>query len=167
MRWIIASPNLIRQRLLLALLDALGQPCTATDFQRLLFLYTRAQEDPPSYGFVPYRFGSFSFTSYADKRRLIAAWLLENDENRWTLTETGQTLAREHSYDARAVARFALQWSNLREDALVAEVYRRHPYYATKSEILGRVLLPPPANDASTIPRYVVALRCFKTSRKS
>jgi hypothetical protein len=130
----------IRQRLLLTLLDALGQPCSATDFQKLLFLYTCEQEDPPSYDFVPYRFGCFSFTSYADKRRLIAVGLLENEENRWALTETGRTQARQHSYDARSVARFARQWSNLRGDALVAEVYRRHPYYATKSEILERVL---------------------------
>jgi hypothetical protein len=117
-----------RQRLLLTLLDVLGQPCSATDFQKLLFLYTREQDDPPSYDFVPYRFGSFSFTSYADKRRLIAVGLLENEENRWALTETGRTQAREHSYEARAVARFVRQWSNLRGDALVAEVYRRHPY---------------------------------------
>jgi len=59
-----------RQRVLLTLLDALGGKVALTDFQKLLFLYTR-QEAEPSYEFVPYRFGCFSFTSYADKRRLI------------------------------------------------------------------------------------------------
>ena len=60
-----------RQRVLLELLDALNEPVGSTDFQKLLFLYTREGEPTPSYDFVPYRFGCFSFTSYADKRRLV------------------------------------------------------------------------------------------------
>ncbi len=61
-----------RQRLLLTLLDAVDEPVGHTDFQKLLFLYTRDCEGMPSYDFVPYKFGAFSFTSYADKRKLIA-----------------------------------------------------------------------------------------------
>ncbi|HCN78257.1 MAG TPA: DUF488 domain-containing protein, partial [Verrucomicrobiales bacterium] len=40
-----------RQRLLLALLDTLGEPLKSTDFQKLLFLYTREWEQEPSYDF--------------------------------------------------------------------------------------------------------------------
>ena len=58
-----------RQRLLLTLLDAVGEPVGNTDFQKLLFLYTQECETRPSYDFVPYKFGAFSFTSYADKRK--------------------------------------------------------------------------------------------------
>ena len=64
-----------RQRVLLTLLDALGGQSAPTDFQKLLFLYTR-EEAEPSYEFVPYRFGCFSFSSYAYKRRLIEQGLL-------------------------------------------------------------------------------------------
>ncbi len=52
-----------RQQLLLTLLNALGPPAGHMDFQKLLFLYTRECEEQPSYEFVPYRFGGFSFTS--------------------------------------------------------------------------------------------------------
>ena len=52
-----------RQRVLLTLLDALGGQSAPTDFQKLLFLYTREQSEP-SYEFVPYRFGCFSFSSF-------------------------------------------------------------------------------------------------------
>ena len=69
-----------RQRLLLTLLDAIGEPVGHTDFQKLLLLYTQACEAVPSYEFVPYKFGGFSFTSYADKRKLIAEGLLEDDD---------------------------------------------------------------------------------------
>jgi len=43
----------------------------AESFQKYLFLYTREFQQEPSFEFVPYRFGSFSFQSYADKRRLV------------------------------------------------------------------------------------------------
>ena len=78
-----------RQRVLLTLLDALGGQSAPVDFQKLLFLYTRRQEEP-SYEFVPYRFGCFSFSSYADKRKLIELGLLVDDEARWELTEAGR-----------------------------------------------------------------------------
>jgi hypothetical protein len=76
-----------RQRVLLELLDALNEPVGSTDFQKLLFLYTREGEPTPSYEFVPYHFGCFSFTSCADKRRLIDQGLLD-EEMRSSLTFT-------------------------------------------------------------------------------
>lgn len=42
-----------RQRLLLTLLDTLGEPTGRTDFQKLLFLYTHEYEESPSYEFYP------------------------------------------------------------------------------------------------------------------
>jgi uncharacterized protein (DUF488 family) len=127
-----------RQRVLLTLLDALGGQCMATDFQKLLFLYTR-DEGAPSYDFVPYRFGCFSFTSYADKRRLIERGLLINDEHRWELTPAGHDIARKQAVDPLLAAAFSRRHP-LRNNALVADVYRRFPYYATRSEIVDKVL---------------------------
>jgi hypothetical protein len=116
-----------RQRLLLTLLDAVGEPVGHTDFQKLLFLYTRECETPPSYDFVPYKFGAFSFTSYADKRKLIAEGLLAEDDQNWTLTDAGRAAARRQAV----------------EPLRVVEQYRRHSYYATRSEILDKLRLEP------------------------
>lgn len=128
-----------RQRGLLTLLDALGGSCAPTDFQKLLFLYTR-EENPPSYEFVPYRFGCFSFTSYADKRKLIEKEMLVNDEQVWRLTKRGLTEARRNPVMPLLASKFSRTHANLRGDDLVAEVYRRFPYYATRSEIVDKVL---------------------------
>jgi len=38
------------------------------------------------------------------------------------------------------MARFAKQYKNLRGNALVADVYQRYPYFATRSEIVEKVL---------------------------
>ncbi|HTI71507.1 MAG TPA: DUF488 domain-containing protein [Candidatus Limnocylindria bacterium] len=138
----LLSPMLFeRQRLLLTLLDAIGGPVGRTDFQKLLFLYTKDCESTPSYEFVPYRFGAFSFTSYADKRKLIAEGLLADDENYWSLTEEGRGVARKQSVEPLQVASFCRKYTNLRGNALVAEQYRRFPYHATRSEILDKLKL--------------------------
>jgi hypothetical protein len=129
-----------RQRLLLTMLDALGGPVANTDFQKLLFLYTQQCEESPTYEFVPYRFGAFSFTSYADKRRLVVAGLLTADENQWQLTDAGRQTARKEAVMPLMVARFCREHARLRGHALIAEQYRKFPYYATRSEIMEQVL---------------------------
>ena len=128
-----------RQRVLLTLLDALGGQVSPTDFQKLLFLYTRKQE-APSYEFVPYKFGCFSFSSYADKRRLIEQGLLENDADQWKLTSEGRATIRKRSVNPMVATRFNKDHAELRGNDLVAEVYRKYPYYATRSEIVDKVL---------------------------
>lgn len=127
-----------RQRQLLEMLDALGGDIGGLDFQKLLFLFCEEQDDPP-YAFVPYRFGGFSFTSYADKRKLIEKGLLENQEKRWVLTDAGRGLSRESAKSHAATREFAHR-NKARGDALVADIYRRFPFYAIRSEMADRVL---------------------------
>lgn len=128
-----------RQRQLLSLLSALGGRAGNLDFQKLLFLF--CQEQPASaagYEFVPYKYGAFSFTSYADRRKLVERGLLADEENMWQLTEEG-TERIGPTVDL-LLAAFARRHRTLRGEALVAETYRRFPYHATRSEIAKRVL---------------------------
>jgi len=128
-----------RQKLILALVDALGGDIGGLDFQKLLLLYCLEGAEPPPYEFVPYRFGGFSFTSYADKRRLIEKDFLADESRAWKLTPAGKAVTVQESM--RAMARqFSRRYEGLRGDALVAETYRRHPYYAIRSEIAERLL---------------------------
>lgn len=128
-----------RQRVLLTLLNAMGGEAAPTDFQKLLFLYTR-NEGIPSYEFVPYRYGCFSFTSYADKRRLVGKGLLLDDESKWKLTPAGKVAAQTKAVAPLLAGAFCREHAALRGNALVAKVYRQHPYYATRSEIIDKVL---------------------------
>ena len=128
-----------RQRQLLALLDVIGGNAQKLDFQKLLFLYCQEAGDAAApYAFVPYRFGAFSFTSYADARKLTERGLLVEDERQWTLTDAGRSAVR--SAATFQLAAFAKRHSELRGDDLVAETYRRFPWYATRSEMAARVL---------------------------
>jgi uncharacterized protein DUF488 len=133
-----------RQRLLLTLLDTVGAP-VGHRFQILLCLYTHGYETTPSYDFVPYRFGAFSFTSYADMRKLIAAGLLIEDEKHWMLSDGGCEVARCQAVEPLRVASFCREHSFLRGNALIVEQYRRYPYYAMRSEIIDKLRLAPEA----------------------
>lgn len=130
-----------RQKQLLGLLSAHRGHLGNLDFQKLLLLYCREVEREPSYEFVPYRFGGFSFTSYADKRRLIQQGMLADLEKSWSLTPVGEKAAQAVPSPIKAqMTLFAKEHAGLRGDVLVAHAYRRHPYYAIRSEIAGRVL---------------------------
>ncbi len=132
-----------RQRLLLNLLDAVGGGAPSTDFQKWLFLFTRETESVPSYEFVPYRFGCFSFTSYADKRKLIAQGLLKEDAEHWELTPEGRAEARRKPVAPEKWPAFVARYAGLTGRKLVGEVYRRYPYYAINSKIAEEVLRTP------------------------
>lgn len=143
-------PMLNRQRHLLSLLHALGGRVGNLDFQKLLFLYCQ-EEAPAPYEFVPYKFGAFSFTSYADRHKLVERRLLADEENVWVLTDLGRRSLGTRT--SAAVATFAAAHGRLKGDALVADTYRRFPYYATRSEIARKVL----KGDANALQRIADA----------
>ncbi len=124
-----------RQKVLLALLEALGGEAALTDFQKLLFLFTR-EETAPSYDFVPYKFGCFSFTSYADKRKLAERGLLADDEKNWRLARETEEADTDLQRRARG---FVLRHPQRGRD-LVRLVYERHPQTAWRSEIADKVI---------------------------
>lgn len=134
-----------RQHVLLTLLDALGGAVKHTDFQKLLFLFTQECEAEPSYEFVPYRFGGFSFTSYADKRKLIEKGFLADDDQHWELTDVGRKVARERAVNPLQAVAFCRQHAKLRGNGLIIEQYKRYPYYAARSELLDKLALEPEA----------------------
>jgi len=133
----MSGPTLFnRQRELLGLLAALGGSKGATEFQKLLFLYCREQEEEAPYDFVPYKFGAFSFTSCADKRKLTDKELLSIDDNAWRLTKEGKGIAQRQDRHVR----FARKFGKLSADELLRLTYEKFPYYATRSQIAKEVL---------------------------
>lgn len=129
-----------RQKRLLALVNALGGEVGNLDFQKLLFLYCQEVEGAPTYEFVPYKYGGFSFTSYADKRRLIEQGFLANEELAWKLTPAGKKVGSIAPLEKIRINQFAKRHASLGGDMLVAEAYRRYPYFAIRSEMAERVL---------------------------
>lgn len=137
-----------RQKLLLNLLQAAGGSLAATDLQKLLFLYARKWEAEPSFQFVPYRFGCFSFQSYADRNALLGKGLLEpTDNGAWKISTKAK--AYTAADEVKRLNLFVTRVVPERGDPLVARVYRDSPYFASRSEIIERVI--PDTNERKTI----------------
>ncbi len=142
-----------RQRALLALLDALGGRIGNLDFQKLLFLWCQEPDVKAPYDFVPYKFGAFSFTSYADRRKLMERGYIAEDDKTWQIEESGRVaVVRDKGLRGQAQT-YASHAPKLRGDALVALSYRRYPWFATRSEMADRVLV----GDDATLARIEAA----------
>mgnify|MGYP001418496095 CR=1 FL=1 len=129
-----------RQITLLALIEAFGGQLKSRDFQKYLFLFTEKCEQEKSYEFVPYKYGCFSFQSYADRRKLIReGHLIESDD--WILAKEGY-LEKLNKENAKKILLFQEHYRMLSGDNLVKEVYRDYPYFAVNSEIADRLMLP-------------------------
>ncbi len=110
----------------------------AIDLQKLLFLYGQQCEAEPSYRFVPYRYGCFSFQSYADRSVLVQrGFIHEADDWRWKITPKAKPYLDPKR--KAALEHFLTRFAPERGDALVRRIYRLYPYYACRSEILDRI----------------------------
>jgi len=129
-----------RQKVLVALLHALSDKVSNLDFQKLLFLYCREFEMKPSYEFIPYYLGAFSFTSYADRRKLMEHGLLVEHNDAWELTDAGNEIAAKLYRELDGISNFVKKYGCIRGNTLIAETYRRYPYYGIQSQIVENVL---------------------------
>ncbi len=134
----MAQPRIFlfrRQKLVLALLQAFGGRLSNIDLQKYLFLLTQTYDLGKSYEFVPYKFGCFSFQSYADRRRLIGIGAIVDEEGYWRLTSVdADYISQIDTSDQEKIISFVNKFRRLKGDSLVRHVYRNFPYFAINSE---------------------------------
>ena len=123
----------------MALLEAFGGRLSNIDLQKYLFLFTQICQQNKSYEFVPYKYGCFSFQSYADRRRLMEIGALKIADH-WELSDDVHFLDTLKAEDKRKIELFRQKYSSLKGNDLILEVYRNYPYYATRSEIAANIL---------------------------
>jgi uncharacterized protein (DUF488 family) len=123
-------PPYRRQRFLIELLQRLGGTATATDLQKVVFLYSmNADAGATYYEFVPYKFGPYSFQLAQDIGVLCKDGYINPDH---TLVSY-EPFSRGIQIDASAI-------EPLRGNALIRKVYEEYPYYAIRSEIAEEIL---------------------------
>lgn len=129
-----------RQKLLLGLLETFGGELPSTDFQKYLFLYTHLCQKDKSYGFVPYKFGCFSFQSYADKTKLMEAGHLLDSAD-WKLAKTRRKHINQlNKGESEKLLQFKEQYQTLKGKKLLQHVYTGYPYYAINSLVAKDIL---------------------------
>lgn len=119
------QPTYKRQRFLLSFICQLQDSVSATDLQKLVFLYTM-EANSNYYEFVPYKFGAYSFQLAEDID------ILRRDG--YLLRNTSRIEAADKSYSGET---YSIEKE--RGNHLIRKAYRQYPYYAINSELIDRL----------------------------
>jgi hypothetical protein len=91
-----------RRKILLSLLEVFGNELEKIQLQKLLMLLNEFQEKP-SYDFVPYKYGCFSFQANADLNTMIKYKQIENHENSWRRIDSESYIKNLTNSDKQAL----------------------------------------------------------------
>lgn len=128
-----------RRKLILAILQVFGGRLMKINLQKLLFLVTDRQAKP-EYEFIPYRFGSYSYSANADLTTMVKQGLLKEDETNFTKIGNKNYLSLLNDADKRIVNQIFILFRNHDTDALMKHNYINYPFYAINSETAPRLL---------------------------
>ena len=149
--------TLRRQRVILALIEQCPAPLGKTKLVKLAFLLgkeTSLSSDSAYYDFVPYKYGPFSFALYRELAALGAKGLLRETEDKVFLCEdrTSERNEAVGSIPAETLGeidRIVREYEPLDKMDLIRRVYRRYPWYASRSELQD--CLPEPRQESPTV----------------
>lgn len=142
-----------RRKVILALLDSFSGELGKISFQKLLFLFTRYQEKP-SFDFVPYKQGCFSFQSYADMRTMMKYNQISDEKEKWVKTDGINYINTLNQKDKKVLQFIKSRFGSCSGDDLIEYTYKNYPYYALKSIISKKFLNSAELNKVShTVPK--------------
>ncbi len=128
-----------RKKILLAITELFGGEISATDFQKLLFIFSERQTEK-KFDFVPYKFGCFSFQALADKNNLIKEGYLKNSKS-WSLNiDNANFVQTLNETDRKQLTQLKKRFTNLSTKDLIRYVYLNYPYFAINSEVASKYL---------------------------
>ncbi|MCP4129812.1 MAG: DUF488 family protein [bacterium] len=127
-----------RRKILLALLQHFGGTLRSIDFQKYLFLLNE-MSDKKYYHFVPYKYGCFSFQSYADKRTLTKYNILVNNDS-WVINDSVDYFSQLTGKDQQSLYRLREKFGSMKGSTLIEYIYTKYPYYAINSELAYKYL---------------------------
>jgi hypothetical protein len=133
------SPVYYRRKLILAVLQRFGGRLPRLDFQKVFFHFNDLREEPV-YEFVPYKYGGFSFQSYADMRTMCKYGQIADVDGLWQKADGADYIAQLTETDANLLEATFEELGHLHGSELLRHQYLHHPYYAINSEIAAQHL---------------------------
>jgi len=121
-----------RRKILLELLKNFGGELNRTKLFKLLFLLSQKQ-DVPSYNFVPYKYGCYSFLAEQDISVLKKYGYLEDSE-RVKLNLKKESISVDDE-SLNLIKNVKFDFGKLSTDEIINYVYNKYPFYALNSMI--------------------------------
>ncbi len=128
-----------RRKIILGLLELFDVELERIQLQKLLFLFSQAQENP-NYEFVPFKFGCFSFQANADLKTMKKYGLVRSTQSGWQKVTPENFTASLKKGDLKILRSMKILYENTTTDELITLTYRKYPYYAINSQIADNKL---------------------------
>ncbi len=128
-----------RRKVILSILETFEGELEKFQLQKLLMLFA-LQQKTPSYYFVPYKYGCFSFQANADLGTMRKYEWVEEGDKYWKKT-TNQSYSKElKPDDQKALIDLKNNFRGKSSEYLIKHTYRNYPYYAINSKIAHQLL---------------------------
>jgi len=140
-----------RRKLLLALLETFENKLSKIELQKYLFLATVSQKEPV-FEFVPYKFGSYSFTSWSDLAILCEKGYIKIDDNDIIKLSNESFIKSLKTDDQERLKKLKLKIHEFKSKrAMMHYVYTSAPYYALNSTVKDNYLSPEEIKEVNKI----------------
>lgn len=126
-----------RRKILLELLKNFGGELNRTKLFKLLFLLSQKQ-DVPSYNFVPYKYGCYSFLAEQDISVLKKYGYLENTDS-FKLNSAKESIEVD-DVSLKLIKNVKYDFGKFSNDEIINFVYNNYPYYALNSKIKDKYI---------------------------
>lgn len=129
-----------REKIILALLEQLGEAVSSIKLQKLLFLLCDRLDNRP-YDFIPYKYGCYSFQISQDLRHLESSNLIKvfvtGKEKKCCLNfhAVGNPPLIDE-YSLSLVKKVVCRYGSMQTSELIKYTYIQYPFFAINSEIL-------------------------------
>ena len=128
-----------RRKVVLSLIQLLGNECEKIKLQKLLFLYIQKQSKPV-YEFIPYHYGCFSYSLNADLAVMVKNNLLFETQKSFIKNTDDDYIATLNESDKQSIKEIVKSYVGMSNIDLMKHTYIKFPYYATRSKIAQRIL---------------------------
>ncbi len=109
------------------------------ELQKLLFLFCRYQSNP-SYDFLPYHYGCYSYQAEWDLQSLRKYNFISEVDKKWLLKKESNYLSIIDKKDKAHLNFIRRNYEKYSADDLMKLTYIKYPYFAIKSKIAKRLL---------------------------
>ena len=128
-----------RRKVVLSLIQKLGDKCEKIKLQKMLFLYNQKQQNPV-YDFIPYHYGCYSYSLNADLTTMVKNKLLIEAQKSFINNSEKDYIATLNINDQQSINEIVKSYGNNSNIDLMRYTYINFPYFAINSKIARRIL---------------------------
>lgn len=123
----------------MALIQLFDGQIDKISLQKLLFLFTKKQTKS-EYDFIPYRFGCYSYSAYADLTVMVKKEFLTETNSHFISKEKTDYFKLIKESDKKIMLEIKTLYGKMNADALMKHTYINFPYWAINSVRASEIL---------------------------